>query len=136
MREVWDAISAELETDASLLALLGTQTNASILAEREARATTVAPFLEICYDGSHALNPYISDQVWTVYCHHKQNAYVAGQILKKVEDKLHKQTITVSSESGVACMEMECFADPPNDFDPLFDNDIAGKRFLLHATRI
>lgn len=136
MNATWRAIRDKLDNDATLLALLGSQTASSILGEFEATATTVAPYLTLCYDGSKRIGPHLQVQTWTTYCFHKQTAHHASLILKKVKDALHQQVLSIDDASGVACMECEWFMDVPSDYDPLFKLDIEGSRFLVYARDI
>jgi hypothetical protein len=129
----WRAISAALESDATLLSLLGTGDSDSIIGEYEATENTAVPFLVICYDGSRRLDPFTQLQVWAFYVYHKKNAHTASLILKKVKDALHQQSITIDTDSGVACLEAEWFQDIPTDYDPFFKYDIEGSRYWIYT---
>jgi hypothetical protein len=138
MNEVRRALALQLSTGvvetttgAALLALLGSGTNASILAEGEATPATPKPFLVLAYDGGPVSDHYLR-QHWTLEVYTQKDAYAAGLILKYVRDLLHKQVLTVDAEAGCQCMECEHFMDTPPGRDRYLDARVEGARYRVH----
>lgn len=134
MNYVRSAIYAKLEADAALLALLGS-TNKSMVGDREATSSTLAPFLVVSFNGGRA-SFHTGYQTWTIYCEHKKDSNTAAKILKLVKDDLNGKTLSASSDGGVGCMECWFISDTPSHFDKLLHKEVDGKLFRVFVRDI
>ena len=135
MNYVRRAIYAKLEADAALLALLGSADNASMVGDREATPSTLAPFLVVSFDGGRA-SFRTGYQTWAIYCEHNKDPQAAANILKLVKNDLNGQILSVSADGGVACLECWFMSDTPSHFDKLLRKDVDGKLFRVFTRDI
>lgn len=135
MNEVRRAIESTLDNDATLLALLGTAADTSIIAEYEVTNQTARPFITVRYDGSASRN-HFAVQTWTILCYIDPNTdtfYKSSLILKKVRDALDFAYLPISTSSGVVCCECNFFMDIPTYYDALFDALVEGQRYKVYV---